>query len=555
MPESRPNQNGRVGRQRHQQRELRAQPVERVHRRLGVGHPDVDVQRALGRAPDQPAHGVLDARGSARRPRAATSPSSRGRVEAGAHEASRPRSRAAARRRRERGDGLGGVAARAASAARPGPRRPRARPAPRRHAMRGEHAARRRARARGSRDPRAAAPPRGPIVKSLAEVVAPRRHASPSASRAAARAPEHQRGGQAARVAAGRDPAGVRARRADAGRGPAALVDAQAAERGGDARRRPRRSPRRRRRAHGRARALGGGDHLGHGALAHPLRPAPPPATAYQARAPRLARRSTARRRSPTTSARRSARRGRWSPSRGARRAARARTKSCSRHARGRGGHGAAVELVHARRVSAPPAPRPSRSPSPVAPGRGPQQSAASGVMCSRTSSGDWPRSRRWPGSPACPSGSSRSGCAQPRPAGRRARARRSSARGVEAPPDGERVAGVALGDGRAQRLEPVEVVVEALAHQRAGAPGRRPGTRAGTRSKLAMAPDHAAREQHRAARAGRPSRAPARRRRGARASAAAARPAMPAPATHEIGHERRVRRARSSACARRTRC
>jgi hypothetical protein len=52
---------GGVGGQCLQQRQLLAQPVEDADRRRGVGHPDVHVQRALWRAPQQPPQIAPDA--------------------------------------------------------------------------------------------------------------------------------------------------------------------------------------------------------------------------------------------------------------------------------------------------------------------------------------------------------------------------------------------------------------------------------------------------------------------------------------------------------------
>ena len=62
---------GRVGGERLQHRQVLAHAVEGADRGLGVGHADVDVQRAGRRAPQQPAHLAADRRGSARRRRAA----------------------------------------------------------------------------------------------------------------------------------------------------------------------------------------------------------------------------------------------------------------------------------------------------------------------------------------------------------------------------------------------------------------------------------------------------------------------------------------------------
>ena len=51
---------GRVRREREQQRDVDAQPAQRAHRRLGVGHRDVHVQRERRLAPRQLAHRVVD---------------------------------------------------------------------------------------------------------------------------------------------------------------------------------------------------------------------------------------------------------------------------------------------------------------------------------------------------------------------------------------------------------------------------------------------------------------------------------------------------------------
>ena len=48
-----------------QQREVGAQPVQHLDRRVRIGSADVHVQRAFGRAPDQAAHRLVERRGSA----------------------------------------------------------------------------------------------------------------------------------------------------------------------------------------------------------------------------------------------------------------------------------------------------------------------------------------------------------------------------------------------------------------------------------------------------------------------------------------------------------
>jgi hypothetical protein len=71
---------------------------------------------------------------------------------------------------------------------------------------------------------------------------------------------------------------------------------------------------------------------------------------------------------------------------------------------------------------------------------------------------------------------------------------------GVEADAGGERVLGLARHDRRAERLEPLEPIVEPLEDQ----PLQRLVAASALRAELleaSVAPDHAAREQHRAAR------------------------------------------------------
>ena len=186
---------------------------------------------------------------------------------------------------------------------------------------------------------------------------------------------EHERRGEPARVAARRDAARVGAGGEHAGRHLRAAVDPQAAERGGDARRRPR--PRRGtpRRSTGAPAAPRRLDHVGHRALAHAaleglLSDLVPRARARLARRPLHhvdlrpgARRDTCRRRGCGRShASRTAAPGARSPPSPRAPAAPA---CCARRTR-------PSRAVGARRPA-----RPRRSPSPGAPRRGAQHQLA----------------------------------------------------------------------------------------------------------------------------------------------------------------------------------
>ena len=179
-------------------------------------------------------------------------------------------------------------------------------------------------------------------------------------------------------------------------------------------------------------------------------------------------------------------------------------------------GQRAPVELVHPRRLGGA-APRPCASPSP---------SLQGAARSSR------PRSRasRTPKPPVASTCASRNGSrSRTSPAARTSTS--VSARGVVAPPHGQRIAGLA-----AHRLDP-EPTRASRARRRAprraapAAPGRRQGIPPGSRPGFG-----AARSRRSRAASSPPARSPFSKTTGAapssRARAAATRPAMPAPAT-----------------------
>ena len=310
-----------------QQRKRLAQAVEGVDRRLGVGHADVHVQGALGRAADQPSH-LAPRRGGSGRWRPARRRRGRRRGAAPTPISVAPAAQAAARPRPIAGRRLGVAAARRASAARSRPEGLVAR------------RARTAARPLASTAPATGASPWVSRSTSSSSSSSPTVKGSPRAEgvlssgprSAASRrdASEHERGREPAGVAAVGDPTGVRAAGEHAGRRLR--------------RARPSRRPPERRRDAGDAldrhaaglalararRRLGRRDHLPHAALAHALSSASSSTETRRARAAGAP--STARRRSPTRSCASALAGWRWSPARGARRAGqRRRTPSGTR--------------------------------------------------------------------------------------------------------------------------------------------------------------------------------------------------------------------------------
>ena len=220
-------------------------------------------------------------------------------------------------------------------------------------------------------------------------------------------------------------------------------------------------------------------------------------------------------------------------------------------HAGGRGGHGAAVELVHARRQLAP---RRQAEPKPVAgaPRRGPEQQRLGGDVLAHE-----------PGVGGEAAGGEDHGdvpgklaqrLAQPRFPGR-ALQRAGQRGGVEAPADRERVVGLALADGGAQLLQPVHVAVQALPHQaleRGVAAGHSLRNASQSRWRQITPLESSMEPPARSPFSSSSTSAPR-----ARASAAAARPPSrrPRPRGRARSDARAPRPARSWACARRTRC
>ena len=127
---------------------------------------------------------------------------------------------------------------------------------------------------------------------------------------------------------------------------------------------------------------------------------------------------------------------------------------------------------------------------------------SASGETCARSRS-------RLAAKPPVARISGRAGLGRPSPSGSRPCRIRPIAStsascqpvGVEAGAGGQRVAGLPLDDRRAERLEPAEVRVEALEEQALKALVAVRALRAEA-VEVAVAPDHAARQPHRAARA-----------------------------------------------------
>ena len=215
-----------------------------------------------------------------------------------------------------------------------------------------------------------------------------------------------------------------------------------------------------------------------------------------------------------------------------ARTAARAARSRARRMRAGGRGHVAPVELVHARARVAARAPgrcaarRPCSTGCRAASARPPPESRARAAD----------RGSAWKPPVARISGTSPGADSSGSPTARRRRPPRHQGlgqlRGVEAHPGREGIAGVAR---RAAGRPATRARRARRRAARTGCAGGRGRRRAfGLEPlELAVAPDDAARQQHRAARRGRPSRAAATRGAAARARrAAAARPAMPAPAT-----------------------
>ena len=251
----------------------------------------------------------------------------------------------------------------------------------------------------------------------------------------------------------------------------------------------------------------------------------------------------------------RAARRARWSPRRAAR-------SSCDRRDEVRSGPRARAARASrerrprpGRRSCAPPAARPDPQAVPGRAGRRAQQHVLGlgrHVLAQQLAARA--RSRPWRGSAARPSGGSRSGLAEAHARRRPRAARAVRPAGSKRTPVVSALPVLALDHGRAERLEPAQVFVEALEQRAAGGARRRRGTRARKRVEARGG----ARRRRSTAASSRPARSSFSSTVGCGAQAARLGRRHEAgharAGDHQVGHDR-LRPGRSPACAPRTRC